>query len=145
MSKPYNNYTKLIYDECYKRPNAVRTNNNYRPKPVLIEHLNAGKLGNERVLGSESTHYKGRHETFLRPYLCCYRGAGTSPASNNIVLETALIQGINTNFRDKAIAPVRDREFNRFDCLPAFGNPQRVIHIIEPSVCQGGWIRGGSN
>ena len=69
-------------------------------------------------------------------------GSGTRSLGNKNV-ETALQQGVLTNLREKPCEVTRDTSFYRYQCLPEFGNPQRVQHIIEPSLNSGGWIRGG--
>ena len=54
-------------------------------------------------------------------------------------------QFILTNIKEKPCEVTRGTTFYRYQCLPEFGNPQRVQHIIQPPVEIGGWIRGGDN
>lgn len=75
------------------------------------------------------------HPLRARPYAGSFMGAGQRSLGHKD-LETELLCGEVThgykscNSKDSV---------NRFECLPEFGNPQRVQHIVEP------WIRGGDN
>ena len=59
---------------------------------------------------------------------------------NNKKLETELMSGLDTRSRTRRSCDVLSGvTIDRFQCLPEYGNPQRVQHVMEP------WIRGGDN
>lgn len=103
-------------------------------------YRNACKINNDSDLRfSALTNKRYLHQLFTRPYLGSYMGAGQA-SLNNKDLETELIYGLDTRGGPrKACDVLAGVSINRFDCLPEFGNPQRVQHIIEP------WVRGGDN
>lgn len=76
------------------------------------------------------------HQLQTRPYLGSYMGAGQSSLSNKD-LESELYHGHST--RDGRACSLSGVSIDRFECLPEYGNPQRVQHVVEP------WIRGGDN
>ena len=77
------------------------------------------------------------YQLFTRPYLGAYQGAGTNcGAGVQKDIESRLLFGTPTTTY-KPCEPLSEVTINRFDCLPSFGNPQRVQHIVEP------WVRGG--
>jgi hypothetical protein len=93
---------------------------------------------------SELSNLREINQLFTRPYIGWYMGAGTRSLGNKDV-ESALQQGMLTNLREKPCEVTRGSTFYRYQCLPEFGNPQRVQHVVEPPVEVGGWIRGGDN
>lgn len=82
------------------------------------------------------TNLKSVQQLYTRPYVSQgYRGAG----SNNLDqkdLESALLQG-NTTTNYKACENTSGVYIDRFEYLPEYGSPQKVVHIIQP------WTRGG--
>lgn len=80
------------------------------------------------------------HQLMTRPYLGVpYMGAGQN-TSNYKDVESSLIQGLDTRGGPrKACDVLSGVSVDRFECLPEYGNPQRVQHVVEP------WIRGGAN
>lgn len=79
------------------------------------------------------------HQLWTRPYLGSYMGAGQR-SLNNKDLESELIYGLDTRGGPRRACDVlAGVSIDRFQCLPEFGNPQRVQHVVEP------WIRGGEN
>ena len=89
-------------------------------------HLRYSDLTNMRYINQLST----------RPYV----GNPAMQAGNrslcNKDLETQLLTGYTaTTF--KSTEPTSGVTIDRFECLPEFGNPQRVQHTVEP------WVRGG--
>lgn len=79
------------------------------------------------------------HQIYTRPYLGAYMGAGQNN-SNNKDTESELIHGLDTRGGPrKACDALAGVSIDRFECLPEYGNPQRVQHVVEP------WIRGGDN
>jgi hypothetical protein len=79
------------------------------------------------------------HQLYTRPYHGSYMGAGQNTA-NHKPLETQLLQGIDTRgYVRKACDVSAGVSIDRFECLPEFGNPQRVQHVVEP------WVRGGDH
>lgn len=97
-----------------------------------------------KLIFSNLSNLKEINQLFARPYKGFFMGAGTRSLGNKDI-ETALQQGVLTNLRDKPCQVTRGTSLFRFDCLPEFGNPQRVQHVVEPPVKLGGWIRGGDN
>ncbi len=85
------------------------------------------------------TNPRLKKQLLTRPYLGAYMGAGQS-TSNQKDLETELIYGLDTRGGPRRACDVLSGvSINRFECLPEFGNPQRVKHIVPV------WIRGGDN
>lgn len=79
------------------------------------------------------------HQLFTRPYLGSFQGAGQR-SMNNKDVETELIYGLDTRgVPRKACDVLAGVSIDRFWCLPDYGNPQRVQHVIEP------WVRGGDH
>lgn len=79
------------------------------------------------------------HQIYTRPYLGSYMGAGQNSLDNKD-LETELLTGHDTRGGPRRACDVLSGvSIDRFECLPEFGNPQRVEHVVEP------WIRGGDN
>ena len=75
------------------------------------------------------------HQLNARPYAGSFMGAGQGSLGHKD-LETELQCGVVTH--SYKACNLKD-SVNRFECLPEFGNPQRVQHIVEP------WVRGGDN
>ena len=79
------------------------------------------------------------HQLFTRPYLGSYMGAGQNTACHKDT-ETQLLYGNATRvYPRKACDVLAGVSIDRFECLPEYGNPQRVQHIVEP------WVRGGEH
>lgn len=64
--------------------------------------------------------------------------SGRTNNSKNIDTSTKLRHGVATTTY-KPIEKTSGISIDRFDCLPEYGNPQRVEHVIE------GWVRGGEH
>jgi hypothetical protein len=66
-------------------------------------------------------------------------GAGQRGTTNKDV-ETELICGLDTRGGPRRACDVLSGvSIDRFQCLPEYGNPQRVEHVVPV------WIRGGEN
>ena len=79
------------------------------------------------------------HQLYTRPYLGAYMGAGQRSITNKD-LETELTYGLETRqYPRKACDVLAGVSIDRFECLPEYGNPQRVQHVVEK------WVRGGDN
>ena len=79
------------------------------------------------------------HQLYTRPYLGSFMGAGQNTADFK-PLETQLLQGLDTRgYVQKACDVSAGVSIDRFECLPEYGNPQRVQHVVEP------WVRGGDH
>lgn len=79
------------------------------------------------------------HQLFTRPYKGSFMGAGQNTACHKDI-ETQLIYGNATRtYTDKACDALAEVSIDRFECLPDYGNPQKVEHIVEP------WVRGGAH
>lgn len=79
------------------------------------------------------------HQISTRPYLGCFMGAGQRSLVNKDI-ETELLTGLDTRGAVRRSKDVlAGVSIDRFECLPEYGNPQRVQHVVEP------WIRGGDN
>jgi len=84
------------------------------------------------------TNYGQIQQLYRAPYTTVpYMGAGSAPTAN-IGLESELMQGM-TNTTFKSCEPTSGVTINRFQCLPDFGNPQKVERIVPV------WVRGGEN
>lgn len=78
------------------------------------------------------------YQLFTRPYQSVpYMGAGQNSGCQRD-LESRLIYSENTTTY-KACEPLSEATVDRFQCLPDYGNPQRINHVIEP------WVRAGEN
>lgn len=85
------------------------------------------------------TNQRYMHQLFTRPYVGSFMGAG-QPTSHNKDLETQLIYGLDTRGGPRRACDVLSGvSIDRFQCLPEYGNPQRVEHVVEP------WVRGGDH
>jgi len=103
-------------------------------------YRNGCKVDHESELTfSQLTDPRLIHQLFSRPYLGAYMGAGQNTA-NYKNTESELIHGLDTRGGPrKACDVLAGVSIDRFECLPEYGNPQRVQHVVEP------WIRGGDN
>lgn len=77
------------------------------------------------------------HQLFTRPYLGAYMGAGQSSIDNKD-LESELIYGLDTRgYQRRACDVLSGASIDRFECLPEYGNPQRVEHVVFPGIWGG--------
>lgn len=76
-----------------------------------------------------------KHQLYARPYMGAYMGAGQGALDK--IEENKLHYGMSARHAKSCNLP--GVSIDRFECLPEFGNPQRVQHVVEP------WIRGGDN
>lgn len=130
---------------CYQTDNFFRwceTQQQYsnlmtEPAQFYKPYRNACKVDVESVLRNAELTNKGEiYQLFTKPYVTMpYMGAGQSSLANK-ALESQIQQGFLTENK-QACNPTSGVTINRFECLPAGLNPQRVEHIIEP------WVRGG--
>lgn len=139
----FNNFTRLPYDKNYSRKQFHLIEDimeSKREKVEIYKGLNTAQTSFERVLKSDLTNKREINQLYVRPYLGVYKGVGMSSIKDNdIKLESSLIQGSATKLRNKTSEPVQGISTARFDCLPEFGNPQRVQHIVPP------WVLGGQD
>ena len=141
---PVNNLiTRQSYDRCYIKPqlnmDTYLNKNITKPEPPicgLLTYQQSISKGPQNII-PESTNLREKSQLHTRPYLGYFAGAGTPPTGDIIDLSSVLVQGVSANLREKSCLESRVSTFTRFDCLPEFGNPQRVQHIIYP------WTRGG--
>ena len=90
---------------------------------------------------SDLTNKRYIHQLFARPYMGSFMGAGQRSLGNKN-LESELIYGLDTRGYPRRACDVLSGvsiDAAPWQCLPEFGNPQRVEHIIEP------WVRGGDH
>jgi hypothetical protein len=120
-------------------PGAYATMNS-APMHFPKQYRNACTVSEETpLIHSNITNPRLKKQLLTRPYLGAYLGAGQS-TSNQKDLETELIYGLDTRGGPRRACDVLSGvSINRFECLPEFGNPQRVKHIVPV------WIRGGDN
>lgn len=81
------------------------------------------------------------HQLFTRPYAGAFMGAGQN-ALGQKDLETQLIYGLDTRGGPRRACDVLagvSIDAAPWQCLPDYGNPQRVEHVVEP------WVRGGDH
>jgi hypothetical protein len=91
---------------------------------------------------SESTNPRYINQLFARPYAGFFCGPGMRSIGHKD-LESALQQSLLTNLRQKPCESCRGKSMYRFQCLPDYGNPQRIEVIEPPPPHLGGWQRGG--
>jgi hypothetical protein len=84
---------------------------------------------------AQLTDLRYKHQLFTRPYIGAYMGAGQGTFDK--LQENKVHYGIGARVNKACNLP--GISIDRFECLPEFGNPQRVQHIVEP------WIRGGDS
>jgi len=110
------------------------------PAHEYKQYRNACKIEEDSDLRfSTLTDKRYIHQLFTRPYLGNFMGAGQRSLNNKDV-ESELIYGLDTRgVPRKACDVLAGVSINRFQCLPDYGNPQKVEHVVEP------WIRGGDN
>lgn len=139
----YNVLTRPQYDECYSRsqfPTINEIENNKMPKTKIFTNIERGLVAHEVVLPQDLTNKRDLNQLYVRPYLGQYMGAGTASVKDeDLVLESVLRQGSSTKLRNKTSEPVQGAPLGRFECLPEFGNPQRLVHILSPPISIGGW------
>lgn len=131
----YNAYTPNLTTDNYTG------NLMFNPRPTNDFNLQSTR--------PETTNYGDNRvlEMNVRPYVGFFCGAGAgSTQYSDIATESILRQGITTKLpcqgRDANTADISGYQFN---CLPEYGNPQKVEHIIPPPKSKGGWVRGGEN
>jgi len=159
-SRPYwNMKTNIRDDKCYinlddsesREPGCYQTDNFFRLCDTSADYANlmsepfvfykpyrsACRVDVESELRySELTNMNQLYPLYTSPYLTVpFMGAGQNSLYHKEI-ESQLLQGINAH-SFKACSPTSGVTINRFDCLPDYGNPQKVEHIIEP------WVRGG--
>ncbi len=84
------------------------------------------------------TNFGQIQQLYRAPYPTVgFMGAGSRSLANK-GLESELQQGLTTT-RFKACEPTSGVTIDRYECLPDYGNPQKVEHVIPP------WVRGGEN
>jgi hypothetical protein len=166
MANYYPNWddqTRLIYDPCARAqhdkqsmepvnfqtdttgyrwcvsPQSYATINN-QPAHYQKQYRNACTVNQETQLQhTPLTNMRYKQQLYTRPYLGAYMGSGQNTASNKEV-ETELLTGLDTRGGPRRAGDVLSGvSIDRFWCLPEYGNPQRVKHIIPE------WIRGGDN
>lgn len=102
-------------------------------------YRNACNVNTDSVLRYADLTNKGEiYNLYTRAYTQVpYMGAGSNSTSPDIrVLESIIQQGqYAPTF--KSCERTSGITYNRMQCLPDYGNPQRVKHVIEP------WVRGG--
>jgi hypothetical protein len=92
-----------------------------------------------KLIHAELTNPRFKQQLLTRPYLGAYMGAGQA-TKNNKDVETELITGLDTRGGPRRACDVLSGvSIDRFNCLPEYGNPQRVEHVVPE------WIRGGEN
>jgi hypothetical protein len=85
------------------------------------------------------THGKGRHQLEHRNKDVPFKARGSLDVDTETLLKTA-----NFNPGVKAHCGVqKDITEYRINYLPPENNPQQLVHIMPPSIPQGGWVRGG--
>lgn len=166
VNKPiWNQITRVGEDLCTQAidemqsqlPGYYYTNNFFRwcesqeqyanlmaePAQFYKPYRNACRVDTDSVLRYADLTNKGEiYQLFTKPYATVpYMGAGQRSLSNK-ELESQLQQG-HTATIYKPCEPTSGVTYNRFQCLPDFGNPQMndpvtgLSRVIEP------WVRGG--
>ena len=159
----WDDQTRLRYDSCARAqfdkesmaPVAFTTDSiGYRwcESPAAYSDLNSARLhypkqyrngcvvSNEtELLHAPLTNPRYLQQLMTRPYLGGFMGAGQRGRTNKDI-ETELICGLDTRGGPRRACDVLSGvSIDRFECLPEYGNPQRVQHIVPV------WVRGGDN
>jgi len=157
----WNQITRIGEDQCTQTldemqsslPGCYYTNNFFRPCETQEQYANlmteptqfyktyrnSCRIDTDSVLRYPALTNMGEiYQLFAPVYPTApYIGAG----QNNLQLkelESQIQQGqYSPTF--KSCEVTSGVNIDRFDCLPEFGNPQRVQHVIEP------WVRAGEN
>lgn len=85
------------------------------------------------------TNQRYIHTLYTRPYLGSYEGAGQRSLGDKDI-ESELFFGLDTRAYPRRACDVLagvSIDAAPWQCLPEFGNPQKVQHIVYP------WVRGG--
>ncbi len=91
--------------------------------------LRNGKMTNKRYI----------NQLTARPFVGpATQVPGRNDSSKNTDLSSQLRHGVATTTY-KPIEKTSGISIDRFDCLPEYGNPQRIEHVLEP------WVRGGEH
>jgi hypothetical protein len=109
-------------------PECLQNNLQIYPKPYGIDQCNIDRDTDFRY--PPLTNLKNVQQLFTRPYASQgYRGAG----ANNLHLkdlESGLLQG-NTMQEKKGCKNTSEVYIDRFEYIPAYGDPQRLDRAIE--------------
>jgi hypothetical protein len=163
MSQNWNDQTRLRYDSCARhsydeqskgsghytteapgwRWGETKTEysrNMSEPFHYQKVYRNGSEVDKESsLIHAPLTDPRLINQVYTRPYLGSYMGAGQSSTDNKDT-ESELFHGLDTRGGSrKACNVLAGVSIDRFECLPEYGNPQRVQHIVEP------WIRGGDH
>lgn len=161
--KNWDDQTRLRYDKCarvaydkqsmnmghhivgtpgWRQGESQLEYSRYMCEPTHYQKVyrNAHNVNQESdLIQSALTDPKMIHQLCARPYLGAYMGAGQNTSSHKNI-ESELIHSLDTRGGPRRACDVLSGvSIDRFECLPEYGNPQRVQHIVEP------WIRGGDN
>jgi hypothetical protein len=124
-------------------PDKSVCSGNYIDSMLTIPKITNQLTGDS--IKTESTSFKGPKPLNLRPYAGFFSGPGMGSLNiSDINTESVLRQGI-TESSPYQCTNINESSNYRFNCLPEYGNPQKVDHIIPPSVADGGWVRGGES
>ena len=159
----WNDQTRLMYDSCARftydqqsrgsgrymtgepgwrwcETEKQYSRNMCEPFHYQKVYRNGCKVENESdLIHAPLTDPRVINQVFTRPYLGSYMGAGQNTSDYKDV-ESELIHGLDTRGGPrKACDVLAGVSIDRFHCLPEYGNPQRVQHVVEP------WVRGGDN
>ena len=135
-----NGLTRQSFDSCYTKQNInideYLGKNFVHELPEVCNKMNfvatRSKGTSDISTSNELTHDRNHQELFLRPYLGHFEGAGKMSLNPfDVELETELFQGVSSNLREKACLESRDSTFTRFECLPEYGNPQKIDNCIQ--------------
>jgi len=154
----WNHITRVSEDPCTQRvdemqsslPGCYNTNNFFRycesqnqysnlmtePGHFYKTYRNACNIDTDSVLRNSELTNKGEiYNLYTRPYRQApYKGAGSNSTNPELRdLESRLLQG-HYDPTDKACERTSGITYNRMQCLPDYGNPQREIHVIQELV-----------
>jgi hypothetical protein len=113
---------------------------NSEPMHYPKQYYNASAVKEENsLIYAPLTNMRYINQLLHRPYLGAFMGVG-QPSAHNKDTESELLMGLDTRGGPRRACDVLSGvSIDRFFCLPEYGNPQRVQHIVPP------WIRGGDN
>eukprot|EP00734_Pompholyxophrys_sp_LG126_P000092 Pompholyxophrys_sp_v1_NODE_5_length_12280_cov_3.373988.p6 type:complete len:246 gc:universal NODE_5_length_12280_cov_3.373988:4866-4129(-) len=135
--KPYRNACKVDVESVLRNAELTNMGEIYHlyTKPyVTVPYMGAGSGPIDApITGVQSRISQQPSNSTTLPAT-----VSTTNVPSIIDLESQLQQGFITDNR-QACNPTSGVTINRFSCLPIFGNPQRVEHIIPP------WVNGGEN
>ena len=124
---------------CDSRQNYANRNGQ-QPMLFYKQYENACEVSDgTKLRNGTMTNKRYINQLNARPFMGpANQSAGRNNASKNPDLSSQMRHGVSTTTY-KPTEKTSGVSIDRFNCLPEFGNPQRVEHVIE------NWVRGGEH